>query len=256
MRKRARLEILGLGTQALDLVAWNVRKQLACALGGSHENDEITEAFEQVLDKAPWLVARADHLVENAEQGRGVVCRDGINRAIKQFDVGEAEQVRRDLKLDTAFVRAGDQLVEYAQRVTGRAAACTHGERKYPILNSDALLSTNLLEVGKQHLRRDEAERIVVGARTNRADHLVGLGRREHKLDVLGRFLNELEQRVEAGRGDHVGLVDDEDLEAVADRSESCTFTQVTGIIHAAVARRVDLDDVEAARPVACEITT
>ena len=52
-----------------------------------------------------------------------------------------------------------------------------------------------------------------------------------------------------------MGLVDDEDLEAVADRSESCTFTQVTGIIHAAVARRVDLDDVEAARPVACEIT-
>ena len=91
-------------------------------------------------------------------------------------------------------------------------------------------------------------------ARTDRADDLVGLGRREDELQVRRRLLDQLEQRVEALRGDHVGLVDDVDLVAAADRREERPLAQVAGVVDTAVAGRVDLDDVDAARPAAREV--
>ena len=66
----------------------------------------------------------------------------------------------------------------------------------------------------------------------------------------VGRLLDELEQRVEALRRDHVRLVDDVDLEAARDRREERPLAQVAGVVDAAVAGRVDLDHVDAARPV------
>ncbi len=81
------------------------------------------------------------------------------------------------------------------------------------------------------------------------ADDLLGLGGREDELDVLGRLLDELQQRVEALRRHHVRLVEDEDLEAVARGCEDGTLAQVAGVVDAVVDCRVDLDDVE--RPAA-----
>src|SRR5699024_1683032 len=65
-------------------------------------------------------------------------------------------------------------------------------------------------------------------------------------LHVLGRLLDQLQQGVEPGRGDHVGLVDDEHLVAVAHRREGGPLAQLARIVHTAVAGGVDLDHVEA----------
>ena len=67
------------------------------------------------------------------------------------------------------------------------------------------------------------------------------------------RLFDNLEQRVEAAGGHHVRLVDDEDLEAVAGRSEHGTLAQLAGIVDATVARGVDLDHVERTPTVAAE---
>ena len=56
-------------------------------------------------------------------------------------------------------------------------------------------------------------------------------------------------------RGDHVRLVDDEDLVAVAGRGEHRALAQVTGIVDAVVARGVDLDDIERTAAVAASST-
>jgi hypothetical protein len=48
---------------------------------------------------------------------------------------------------------------------------------------------------------------------------LVRLGRREDELHVRRRLLERLQQRVEGLRGEHVHLVDDVDLVAVALRA-------------------------------------
>ena len=46
-----------------------------------------------------------------------------------------------------------------------------------------------------------------------------------------------------------MGLIDDVDLVAAADRCEERAFAQVTGVVDTTVAGRVDLDDVHTARP-------
>src|SRR5690625_7502003 len=91
----------------------------------------------------------------------------------------------------------------------------------------------------------------MVGTRTDRADDLFGFGRREHELHVRGWFFDQFEQYVEALRGDHVGFVQNENLVAVAGRSEKGAFPQLTGIIDTVVARRVDLDHIEGTGTVA-----
>ena len=110
------------------------------------------------------------------------------------------------------------------------------------------------LEVRAQHLRRDEPERVVVGARADGGEHLVRLGGGEDEDQEVRRFLDELEQRVERRRRDHVRLVDDVDLEAVADRGEERPLAQVAGVVDAVVAGGVDLDDVDGARAVGREL--
>ena len=69
-------------------------------------------------------------------------------------------------------------------------------------------------EVLLQHARGHESEGVVERARADGGDDLVGLGGREDEAHVVGWLLDELEQRVEARIGDHVGLVDDVDLVA------------------------------------------
>ena len=93
-----------------------------------------------------------------------------------------------------------------------------------------------------------------MGPRPDGADHLVGLGRGEHELDVRRRLLDELQQGVEALRGDHVRLVDDVDLVAAGHRREERSLAQVASIVDAAVAGGVDLDHVDAAGTAAGQV--
>lgn len=86
-------------------------------------------------------------------------------------------------------------------------------------------------------------------------DDLLGLGGGEDELEVLGRLLDDLQQRVEPGRRDHVGLIDDVDLVPAARGPEERLLAQVTGIVHATVRGGVDLDDVDGPRPVPREVT-
>ena len=95
--------------------------------------------------------------------------------------------------------------------------------------------------------RRDQPERVVVGARADGGQHLVRLGGGEDEDEELRRLLDHLEQGVEALRGHHVGLVDDVDLVAAVDRGEEGAFAQVARVLDTAVAGRVDLDHVDRA---------
>ena len=87
------------------------------------------------------------------------------------------------------------------------------------------------------------------------SDDALGFRRREDKLDVLGRLLDELEQRIEALVRDHVGLVDNEDLVAVTHRREGGALAQVTGVVNATVRGRVDLDHVKRAGAAGGQLT-
>ena len=244
-----RTPVLRLALHALELVVRGVRQDVARTVAGDRDDEEVAQALKQVLDEAARVVAGLDHALDDAE-GRGAVAtREGVDGFIQQGGVRVPQQRHRRLVGDLAVDRAGHQLVEHRQGVAHRTAARAHDEGQDPLSHADVLLGAQARQVGAQHVRRHQAERIVVGARADRADDALGFRRREDELDVLGRLLDELEQGVEALVRDHVGLVDDENLVAVAHRRESGALTQVTRIVDAAVRGRVDLDDVKRAGP-------
>ena len=79
--------------------------------------------------------------------------------------------------------------------------------------------------------------------------HLLRLGGGEDEDEVVRRLLDDLQQGVEALRGDHVRLVDDEHPVARFGRRVERPVAQLAGVVDAAVRRRVQLDDVDVPRP-------
>jgi hypothetical protein len=71
---------------------------------------------------------------------------------------------------------------------------------------------------------------------------------------VLGRFFNNLEERIETLGRDHVGLIEDEDLEAVPGGSKHSPLTKFAGVINTVVAGGIDFDDVERAAAISREL--
>ena len=239
--------VLRLALHALELVVRGIRQDIARAITGDRDDEEVAQTLQEVLDKASRVVAGLDHALDDAE-GRGAVAtREGIDGFVQQGGVRVAEQRDGRLVGDLAVDRTGHQLVEHRQGVTHRAAARAHDEGQNALAHADVLLGAQGRQVRAEDVRGHQAERVVVGARADRADDALGFRRREDELDVLGRLLDELEQRVEALVRDHVGLVDDEDLVAVAHRREGGALAQVAGVVDAAVRGRVNLDDVERA---------
>ena len=170
--------------------------------------------------------------------------------------MGVAEQGHGPLVADDRSVGPGDQLVEQRQGVAGRAASGAHDEREHTGLDRHALALAERLDVLQHRRGRHEPERVVMGPRPDRADDLLGLGRGEDELHMLRRFLDELQQGVEALRGDHVRLVQDEDLEPVARGREDRPLPQVAGVVDAVVGRGVDLHHVERAAAASTQFHT
>ena len=84
-----------------------------------------------------------------------------------------------------------------------------------------------------------------LAARLDRSEHLVWLSRGEDELDMLGRFFEDLQQRVERAGTEHVNFVDDVDLEACPCRTIDGIFAKLADVIDAGVGGTVDLDDVD-----------
>jgi hypothetical protein len=75
------------------------------------------------------------------------------------------------------------------------------------------------------------------------------LGRRENKFHMCRRLLERFKQRVERSRRKHVHFVDQINFVATFCRGVSHVVAQLAHVLHAVIARAVDLDDVKA---VAC----
>ena len=91
-------------------------------------------------------------------------------------------------------------------------------------------------------------------ARPDRADDLFRLCRGEDELHVLRRFLDDLQQRVEALRGHHVRLVEDEDLVAVPGRREHGPLAQIPRVVDTVVACGIDLHDIHRSATIAAQL--
>ncbi len=254
-RQLAPPEGAGLLEHAAELILRHAAEDRGRAVHGRRvHHDEVAEALEQILHEAPRILPGLHHPVGGPERRCGVVRAERRDGVVEQLGVRETEQARGALRRDQCGLGPRDELIEDRERVAHGAAARADDERKHAGLDLHPLAVAERLHVVDERAGRDEAERIVMSARADRADDLLGLGRREDELHVRRRFFDDLEERVEAAGRHHVRLVDDEDLEAIAGRGEDRALAQVSGVVDAAVARRVDLDDVERSAPVSAQL--
>ncbi|OUE30038.1 hypothetical protein BFL35_12475 [Clavibacter michiganensis] len=245
----------GLRAHALELVLRGAAQHGGRALDGrGAHDDEVAQALEEVLDEAARILAGLDDAVHPRERGGGVMPGDRVDDLVEQGGVRVAEERDGALVLHALVLGSGDELVEQGEGVAHRPAAGPDHERQDAGGDAHVLLRREVLHV-VEHLRgRHEAERVVVRAGADGADDLVGLGGGEDELHVLRRLLHDLQQRVEALRRDHVRLVEDEDLVAVARRREDRALADVARVVDAVVAGRVDLHHVERPAAVAAEL--
>ena len=190
-------------------------------------------------------MSRLHDAVHRLERGAGVTGGEGVDHGVEQLGVRVPQQRDGALITDGVVLRTGDELVEQRQGVSRRTATRAHDERQHAGFDGDALLLAQAGDVFEHRRGRHQPERVVVGARADGAEHLVGFGRGEDELHVRRGFFHELQQRVEALLRDHVGLVEDEDLEPVAGGCEHRALAQIAGVVDAVVAGRVDLDHIE-----------
>ena len=240
--------VLRLQLHPLELVGGGIGEDIARPVARDRDYQQVPQALEQVLDEAPRVVPGLDHALHDPVRAGPVATGQGVHRLVEQRRIRVPQERHRSGVGDLAVDGARHELVEHAQGVAHRPPAAAHHHRQHAVADADALLGAQLLQVRAQHVGRHQPERVVVGARADRADDALGLSRGEHELHVLGGLLHQFEQCVEALVRHHVGLVDDEDLVAVAHGRESGALAQVPGVVHAAVGGRVDLDDVQGAR--------
>ena len=91
----------------------------------------------------------------------------------------------------------------------------------------------------------DGVEAEVLAAGADGLGDVLGLGGGHHEDDVVGWLLEGLEEGVEGGVGDLVGLVEDVDLVAVAGGSVAGGVPEFADLVDATIGGGVDLDDVD-----------
>ena len=216
----ARAQRRRLGTQPFGLVLGHIDEPGIDRVRHLGDDHQITHPLQQVLGEAARVLADLDHLVDPREHALAVSGGESVHDLVQQRVGGVAEQPGSLQVADPSVIGRTQQLIEHRQRIAHRPRTGTHHQRQHAPLDVDAFLTADLVQIGRQRARRHQPERIVVGARADRPDDLLGFGRREDELDVFGWLLDDLQQGVEALLGHHVRLVDDVDLVAAGHRRE------------------------------------
>ena len=240
-----------LGLDGEDLPTVSRRRDQPLLQGRRHrlDNHEIPQAVQQVDGKAARLVAGLNDIIDQPEQTSLVLIRQGLHGVVQQAQVSHAQQWTGNVVRQAIRAGTGQQLVQDGQGVTRRAAAGLNDHGVDRVIHVDVFRGHGALQQPLHGRRGQQAEGIVVGTRTNGADDLFRLRRGEDEDDVLRGLLHHLQQRVGAGGRDHVRLIDDEDAVARLRWGVIRAVPQLTHVLHAVVGGRVELSDVQIARP-------
>ena len=149
--------------------------------------------------------------------------------------------------LDQLLAGAGEQLIQDGQRVTRRTATRADNQRVDVLIHHNTLFGHHALKQLPHRSRREQAERVIVRTGTDGGQDFLRLRGGEDEDEVLWRLLHNLQQRVVAGCGNHVRLINDEHAVARLSRRKQRTFAQVTHVLDAAVRRRVQLHHIQVA---------
>ena len=141
------------------------------------------------------------------------------------------------------FVRRA--LIEQAQRVADAALGQAGDQLGRLAGKFKVFFPGDVRDVVGQLRRLDAAEVVALAAREDRRGDLLQLGRGEDEDQMLRRFLDDLQQRVEGREREHVHLVDDIDALLHRRGREDRFLAQRADVVHAVVGGGVELDHVE-----------
>ena len=173
------------------------------------------------------------------------------SRTLLVDDVGDRSHQLADLRRrrvrgrPSSTGRGGDRLVHDGERVAHGAITGFGQQRER---GSSATMSSAFGDVAQlpdDVVELDGVKAEVLAARADGLRDVLGLGGRHHEDDVVGRLFQGLEQGVEGGVGDLVGLVEDVDLVLVARGAITGGVAQLADLVDAAVGGGVDFDDVD-----------
>ncbi len=238
-------EVLDLPAHRVDLGVRGVEQPRLHGVGDLVQDHEVAQTLEQVRREPSRVQAGVDHPVHDGEHPRPVARRERVDDLVEHGGVGDAELGDGVGVGQTLGTGARDELAEHGQGVAHRARTRARDEGEGLGLRRDALLLGHPAEMLLQPADWHEAVGVVVGARADGREDLVRLRRREDELEVPRWLLDQLEQGVGRVDGQLVRLVDDVDLVAARRGGVHRLLAQLPGVVDAAVARGVHLDDVD-----------
>jgi hypothetical protein len=109
---------VGLVLQPRNLVRGHAAEDGLRALRHGLDDDEVAEAFQEVLDEPARVMAGLDDPVHGAEDGGGVRGGNGLHNVIKQRRVGVAKECNGKLVVQAVRPGARHQLVQDREGVT------------------------------------------------------------------------------------------------------------------------------------------
>ena len=175
--------------------------------------------------------------------GEGIVGDEGVDEPVDRLRVGQSEQVAHPWLVELVC-RRRQQLVEHRLGVPhaagGEAGDQVNGFRR----GGSTVGVEDPPELAFDLVRRQAPDVEALKARDDRRRELLGMGRREHEDDELGRLLERLQEGVPGVLRDLVGLVEDVDLASKVGRGVVDPLAQVTDGVDPAVRGGIDLDQV------------
>ncbi len=212
--------------ESLPVLGVNIEQILR--LGRGLEQHQCPRMTKRPKRELPHVGPLRDHRVEGREDRTDVGVRDSIEQLDERVLAALAEQPLCVLHCDVAAQTP--QLVESRQRVPRSSFSVTCDNLDCIRVDVDALALCNIREQLDKRRKRHPAKVKALSSGHDSGKHLVCFGSREHEDDVVGRFLECLEQCVEGLSRQHMDLVDDVDLLAPARGRERNARQNLAGL--------------------------
>ena len=146
------------------------------------------------------------------------------------------------------FARAmADRLIQQRRRIARRPFGGAGDQRQRVIGNLCILRRGDLAHQRDHHLGFNPAQVEPLTARQNGHRHLADFGRRKNEFDVLGRFFQRFQQRVERPCRQHVHLIDDIDFVPGRGRAVMHAVDNLADVADAGVGCGIHLHHVDVA---------
>ncbi len=112
----------------------------SAAFGTELEHEQVAQPREQVLGKAPGVVAGLDDPVDRGEHLGRVMGRERVDDLVDERLLAEPQQRGGERVGDPVVAGPGSQLVEHRQRVTVRPGASAYDQGERSVVDLHALL--------------------------------------------------------------------------------------------------------------------